>query len=105
MGRSSIWLVLFLVSSLYGLNEDMIETGYIQDPNSVGKLPIEFQDDFLNGYLIDDDDEDILEEIYDGIEERSLENDVEGFDPEMKTQLNDYCKSAEGKNDKDLCKR
>ena len=62
MVRSSIWLVLFVVSSLYGLNEDMIETGYIQDPKLVGKLPIEFQNDFLHpqlGYLLDDDDEDI----------------------------------------------
>jgi hypothetical protein len=84
MGKASIWLVLFLVSSLYGLNEDMIETGYIQDPNMVGKLPMEFQDDFLRTYLIDDDDEDILEQNHDDIEEWSFENDVDDFDPEIK---------------------
>ena len=98
-------LLSFLISSTRGLNEDMIATGYLQDPALVGQLPSEFEEDIMDtdhGYNIDD----TIEEDYQGvsIDQRSLQDDINSLeDAEMRSQLEGYCKTEEGKAD-DVCK-
>ena len=99
---ASFILFSMLMSSAIGLNEDMIETGYLQDPTSVGKLPTEFEEDIADmdhGYI----NEDTMEEYQDEFDERSMEDvlllDMSILDSEMKSQLRDYCNTKEGKDD------
>merc|ERR1712108_42507 len=80
MNVASFILLSFLISSTIGLNEDMIETGYLQDPASVGQLPTEFGEDIVDmdhGYTNDDTMEEQQEELDD---ERSIEDDLEWMD-------------------------
>ena len=100
-----ISLLSIVISFSYGLNEDMIETGYIQDPSSVGKLPIEFQNDLL--VLEDVNIKDDTEVIYQAENDlnghtRSLDDDLNILDAFMKQQLEHYCNSPEGRKDKAL---
>ena len=85
----------------------MVETGYVQDPDLVGKLPMEFEADMddieLERSIDDDIEEDSEEDTVD--EERSLNEDLELLDPQMRSEIEDYCNTDAGKSDEALCSR
>jgi len=106
MGKVAFVLISFLLSSSNGLLEDMVETGYVQDPNMVGKLPMEFEEEFSDMELEHSDadaDETVEEESID--EERSLDADLQMLDPAMRSEIEDYCATDAGKTDEALCSR
>merc|ERR1712223_1454254 len=107
MGKLAI-VVLFLVLPFSnGALRDMVETGYVQDPDLVGKLPLEFEADLddieLERSIDDDFEEDCEEDNID--EERALNEDLELIDPQMRSEIEDYCNTDEGKTDEALCNR
>ena len=100
-----VLLFIFLPFS-NGSFEDMVETGYVQDPDLVGKLPIEFQEALDDIELERNDlDEDSDEEENKVNEMRSLDEDLEMLDPEMRSEIEDYCNTDTGKTDEALCNR
>merc|ERR1712076_65707 len=106
MGKLAFVLLSFLLSSSNGLFQDMVETGYVQDPNMVGKLPMEFQEELSNLELEHSDvdaDEDFEEDTID--DERSLDADLQMLDPAMRSEIEDYCNTDAGASDKALCSR
>merc|ERR1712223_653634 len=107
MGKLA-FIVLFLVLPFSnGALRDMVETGYVQDPDLVGKLPSEFEADLddieLERSVDDDIEEDSEEDNID--EERALNEDLELIDPQMRSEIEDYCNTDAGKTDEALCNR
>ena len=101
----TVFLCVILRSNC--LNEDMIETGYIQDPASVGKLPIQFEKDLLESDYFDISEDTEVEHRFENHQnenKRSLDEDLKMLDPFMKQQLKEYCLSKEGKKDMALQK-
>ena len=106
MSQVAFVLLFILLPFSNGSFEDMVESGYVQDPYLVGKLPIEFQEELDDIELERNDlDEDSDEEENKFDEMRSLDDDLEMLDPEMRTEIEDYCNSDAGKNDEELCNR
>merc|ERR1711997_364369 len=106
MGKLALVLLSLFLSSSNGLFQDMVETGYVQDPNMVGKLPLEFQEELSDLELEHSDvdaDEDIEEDTID--DERSLDADLQMLDPAMRSEIEDYCNTDAGASDKALCSR
>merc|ERR1712038_760652 len=107
MGKLA-YVVLFLILPFSnGLLRDMVETGYVQDPDLVGKLPMEFEADMDDIELERSIDDDIEEDSEEGSvdEERSLNEDLELLDPQMRSEIEDYCNTDAGKTDEALCSR
>ena len=106
MSQVAFVLLFILLPFSNGSFEDMVESGYVQDPYLVGKLPIEFQEE-LDDIELERND---LDE-YSGDEEnkfdeiRSLEEDLEMLDPDMRSEIKDYCNTDAGKTDEALCNR
>merc|ERR1712038_1909290 len=99
MGKLA-FVVLFLVLPFSnGALRDMVETGYVQDPDLVGKLPSEFEADLddieLERSVDDDIEEDSEEDIID--EDRALNEDLELLDPQMRSEVENYCNTDAGK--------
>ena len=106
MNQVAFVLLFILLPFSNGSFEDMVETGYVQDPDLVGKLPIEFQEELDDIELERNDldqDSDEEESNYDEI--RSLDEDLEMLDPEMRSEIEDYCNTDAGKTDEALCNR
>ena len=106
MSQVAFVLLFILLPFSNGSFEDMVETGYVQDPDMVGKLPIEFQEELDDIELERDDlNENADEEENQFNEMRSLHDDLEMLDPEMRSEIEDYCNSDAGKTDEALCNR
>ena len=106
MSQVAFVLLFILLPFSNGSFEDMVETGYVQDPDMVGKLPIEFQEELDDIELERSDlDEESGEEDSKFDEMRSLDEDLELLDPEMRSEIEDYCNTDAGKNDEALCNR
>ena len=101
MGLKHIPVFALLIVLTFAINEDMIETGYLQDPATVGQLPSGFNDDLIE---MEDtlDNEQLIEKETNKIEdERDLEDDIMSMDRSMQLEIKNFCKDLEeqGKDD------
>merc|ERR1712038_1742474 len=107
MGKLAFVVLFLILPFSNGALRDVVETGYIQDPDLVGKLPMEFEADMddieLERSIDDDIEEDSEEATID--EERSLNEDLELLDPQMRSEIENYCNTDAGKADEALCSR
>merc|ERR1712038_2227750 len=107
MGKLAFVVLFLILPFSNGALRDMVETGYVQDPDLVGKLPMEFEADMddigLERSIDDDIEEDSEEDTID--EERSLNEDLELLDPQMRSEIENYCNTDAGKADEALCNR
>merc|ERR1712038_128818 len=107
MGKLAFVVLFLILPFSNGALRDMVETGYVQDPDLVGKLPMEFEADMDDIELERSIDDDIEEDSEEGSvdEERSLNEDLELLDPQMRSEIEDYCNTDAGKTDEALCSR
>ena len=99
MGSKLLFVFAFLIVLTFAINEDMIKTGYLQDPASVGQLPSQFVEDIIetedrleNEQLVTDGENNIESK-------RALEDDILSMDSSMQLDVEGFCSSEQGKDD------
>ena len=91
MGSKLLFVFAFLIVLTFAINEDMIKTGYLQDPAAVGQLPSQFVEDIIetedrleNEQLVTDDENNIESK-------RALEDDILSMDSSMQLDVEGFC--------------
>ena len=99
MDSKVLFVFAFLIVLTFAINEDMIQTGYLQDPATVGQLPSQFVEDIIetedrlkNEHLVKDDGNNMQSE-------RALKDDILAMDSSMQLDVEGFCNTETGKDD------